>query len=57
MIKSIKLYQARALINQNKGKFVYVNQDDNDPYVEVIFKGKGILNYIHFGIIKVIFLR
>ena len=41
MIKSIKLYQARALINQNKGKFVYVNQVNNDPYVEIIFKEKG----------------
>ena len=41
MIKSIKLKDARDLIYQNKGKFVYVNQDDNDPYVEVIFKGKG----------------
>ena len=41
MIKTIKLYQARALINQNKGKFVYVNQVNNDPYVEIIFKEKG----------------
>ena len=32
MIKSIKLYQARALINQNKGKFVYVNQVNEEDY-------------------------
>ena len=40
MIKSIKLKDARELIYQRKGKFVYVNQVNNDPYVEVIFKEK-----------------
>ena len=40
MIKSIKLKDARELIYQRKGKFVYVDQVDNDPCMEVIFKEK-----------------
>ena len=37
---TIKLKDARDLIHQNKGKFVCVDQVDNGPYVEVIFKEK-----------------
>ena len=48
MIKSIKLKDARDLIYQNKGKFVYVDcvRDPNyyegnvDSYVKIIFKEK-----------------
>lgn len=36
----IKLKDARDLIHQNKGKFIYVNQVGNGPYVEIIFKEK-----------------
>lgn len=41
MTRTIKLKDARDLIHQNKGKFVYVDQVDNDPYVEIIFRAKG----------------
>lgn len=41
MTKSIKLKDARELIHQNKGKYVYVDQVDNGPYVKVIFRAKG----------------
>lgn len=40
MIKSIKLKDARDLIHQNKGKFVHVDQVEDGPGVEVIFKEK-----------------
>ena len=41
-MRTIKLKDARDLIHQrNIDDLIYVDQVDNDPYVEVIFRAKG----------------
>lgn len=44
----IKLKDVRDLIYQNKGKFVHVDQVDNYPYVEIIFREKDHVQLYSF---------